>query len=412
MRNDYPADTISAWTGQATGGSQNYDQFAPAASLTGQNAVGPYASLPTGIVLIPTPNVSSGQIPLPNGVSTGTIEYPNFRRGYIYSFNAFVEQELAGFVANMGYVGSREIRPLENTNLNSAPAGGGATGQQLNAEFGGNWPSIGEILPAGNNYYDALQVKVSRRFGPGSTAGIVYTWSKSIDFEDDEEINSILWPYPAYWSRNRAVAGFDRTHNFETYWVYALPFGHGQHWAQHGVASALAGGWTLSGVLSALSGTPFTITDSGAGTTNVNAPGNQQTVNIVAPIKITKGQPDENPSQCALGNDSCSYFDISSFARVTTPATFGNAGRDIIRGPGYFNIDASLYRDFKIWERLTFELEADAFSVTNTPHFANPTSDINSGNFGKVTGTLAVANASLGGSGGERQWWFGGKFIF
>lgn len=412
MRNDYPADTISAWTGQATGGPQNYDQFAPSASLTGQNAVGPYAGLPTGIVLISTPDISSGQIPLPNGVSTGTIQYPNFHRGYIYSYNAFVEQQFAGFVANIGYVGSSEIRPLQNLNINSAPAGGGATGQQLNAAFGGNWPGIGQMTPAGNNSYNALQAKLSRRFGQGSTAGIVYTWSRSIDFEDDEEINSILWPYPAYWLRNRAVAGFDRAHNFEAYWVYALPFGKGQRWAQHGFASMLAGGWTMSGVLSAMSGTPFTITDSGAGTTNVNSPGNQQTVNLVGPIKITNGSPDESPSQCALGNNACSYFDISSFARVTMPGVFGNAGRDIVRGPGYFNFDASLYRDFKIWERLSFELEADAYSLTNTPHFSNPTSDINSGNFGKVTSTLAVANASLGGSGGERQWWFGGKFIF
>ena len=199
------------------------------------------------------------------------------------------------------------------------------------------------------------QTKLTRRLGQSSTAGIVYTWSKSIDFEDDEEINSILWPYPAYFARNKAVAVFDRTHNFETYWLYQLPFGKGQRWATGRIASAIAGGWTFSGVLSALTGMPFTIADSGAGTSNVNAPGNQQTVNIVGPIQITNGKPFQNPSQCAVGNTSCSYFNTAAFARVTAAAAFGDAGRDIVRGPGYFDLDGSLFRNFKITERVAFQ---------------------------------------------------------
>jgi hypothetical protein len=70
-------------------------------------------------------------------------------------------------------------------------------------------------------------------------------------------------------------------------------------------------------------------------------------------------------------------------------------------------------RDFKISERFTFQFEGSAFGVTNTPHFANPNNNISSGsNFGRITSTLVTTNASLGGSGGQRQWWFGGKVIF
>jgi hypothetical protein len=83
-----------------------------------------------------------------------------------------------------------------------------------------------------------------------------------------------------------------------------------------------------------------------------------------------------------------------------------------MRGPGYFDLDSSLFRNFKIREYLTFQFEANVFGLTNTPHFGNPTSDINSSSFGNVAGELTTSNASLGGSGGERQWWFGGKFIF
>lgn len=74
-------------------------------------------------------------------------------------------------------------------------------------------------------------------------------------------------------------------------------------------------------------------------------------------------------------------------------------------------------RNFKLTERFTFQVEVDSFSLTNTPHFNNPVNngsnaDISRGNFGAVTSTLVTTNASLGGSGGQRQLWFGGKLIF
>ncbi len=411
LRNAYPADTISDFVGNTYPQALN-SAFAPAASLTGTNATGSYSYLPIGITLIPVNGgTSPGVFPLPAGVGTTTIPR-DFRRGYINSFNLTLEQEFAGFVADVGYVGSRGIRPLTNMNVNPAPAGGGQTGRLLNAQFGQVWSDINQLTPFGNNYYDSLQTKLTRHLGGNSQIGVVYTYSKAIDYEDNEEINFLLFPYPAYLSKNKAVAGFDRTHNFEAYAVYDLPFGHGQRWAQSGIASKIAGGWQLNGILTAMSGTPFTITDSGAGASALNAPGNTQTVNIVGPISVINGQPQQNPSNCPLGSGSCSYFNTSAFARVTTPGVLGDSGRNIMRGPGYFDLDASLFRNFKITERFTFQLETDAFGVTNTPHFNNPTSDINSSNFGKITSTLVTTNAGLGGSGGQRQWWFGGKLIF
>jgi hypothetical protein len=267
------------------------------------------------------------------------------------------------------------------------------------------------LTPLANTYYSSLQSKVTRKLGRTSLWGMVYTWSKAEDIEDNEELSSPLWNYPAYFSRNKALAGFDRTSIFTTYWVYNLPFGKGERFVQLGVGSALLGGWAISGALSRLSGTPFTVTDN-SGASNLNAPGNQQTPNQVSAVHLTGAKPYQNPSNCATGNTACSYFTTSSFVAVTTAATFGNVGRNTIRGPGYFDIDANLTRNFKIRDYLTFQFEAEAIGLTNTPHFANPDSNITDANFGKVTGEVAAANASLGGSGGERQWWFQGKFIF
>jgi hypothetical protein len=412
LRNAYPADTISDFVGNSYPQALN-SAFAPAASLTGLNATGPYTYLPTGITLIPVNGgTTPGVFALPKGVSTTTIPL-NFRRGYINQWNLAVEREIHGFVASVSYVGSVAVRPLTNMNVNAAPAGGGQTGRALNSEFGGNWSDINQLTPFGNNYYDALQTKLTRSFRQGSQFGVVYTLSKTIDYEDNEEINFLIFPYPAYANRNKAVAGFDRTHNFETYYVWALPFGKGQRWVSNGLASKIVGGWQLNGILTLLSGLPFTLTDSGAGASALNAPGNTQTVNQVGAVQIINGAPPVTASKCTTANmQTCFYFNPNAFARVTTPATFGNVGRNTLRGPGYVNLDSSLYRNFKLTERFTFQFQANAFSITNTPHFANPVSDYNNANFGKITGTLVTTNASLGGSGGQRQWWFAGKLIF
>jgi hypothetical protein len=423
LRNDYPADTISTFNGQTPGGAAaNGSPFSAASSLTGLNATGGYSGLNTGILLIATPSLSSGSIPFPgNGsVSTSTVgTYPNFRRGYIYSYNLTVEQQFAGFVADLGYVGDNEIRPIINLNINPGVVlGGGAAGQLLNQKFsetfGSTSSGINSLVPLGNSYYSSMQAKLTRRMGQSSQVGVLYTWSKAEDIEDNEELSSPLWNDPAIFSRNKALSGFDHKYNFETYWLYDLPFGKGERWATNGIASKLAGGWTLSGVLSRLGGAPFTVTDNNDNGA-LNTPFNQQTPDLIAPVKLYKGRPDQTPANCTPGTASCSYFSVSSFAAVPAASepAFGDVGRNTIRGPGYFDMDANLFRNFKIREFLTFQFEADAFSLTNTPHFGNPSSDIGSGTRGIVTSEVnGGTNSSLGGSEGERLWYFGGKFIF
>jgi hypothetical protein len=91
---------------------------------------------------------------------------------------------------------------------------------------------------------------------------------------------------------------------------------------------------------------------------------------------------------------------------------FGTSGRNILRGPGYFNLDVSLYRNFTITERVTLQFRAEMFGATNTPHYGNPGTDVtNTATFGVITGTLNLAGRGTG-TGGERQVWFGARVIF
>ncbi|HKD92603.1 MAG TPA: TonB-dependent receptor [Terriglobales bacterium] len=412
FRNSYPSVVIS------TNQPKNTGDYIAAASLTGVNGTGLGAgtySVPTGVVLLPLPDLSSGTIALPTNASTTTIPNP-FRRGYVNSFNLMIQQEWKGFVAETGYVGARAVRPLTNMNINPSPAGTGSASGLISTALIANYSgTINSEEPFKNNYYNSLQTKVTRQMGRGSMVGFAWTWSKSINYSDNEELNFLLFPYPAYWQKNRGLASFDRTHNIAAYAVYRLPFGKGQRWATSGPASWLAGGWQISPMISHLSGVPFTVTGPSSG--NQAGFGGTQTADLVGSYSILAGQPLRTGQTCVASNLACHYFDPTVFAapNVTGNPHLGNTNRDEFRGPGYFNLDASLLRDFRVTERIGFQIRADAFSLTNTPHFSNPNVGCNSQGgqlCSSVNNNFGVITSTLGANPGSRSVWLGAKVTF
>ncbi|HWR13386.1 MAG TPA: TonB-dependent receptor [Terriglobales bacterium] len=389
------------------------------------NVLGVY-NIDTGLKNIALPNISTGVIPLPTNAGTTTIPNP-FRRGYINSFNFMIQQEFKGFVLETGYVGARAIRPLVNMNLNASPIGTGQAGGMINARLRAkgvtcspnascNYGNIGGLVPFKNNYYDSLQTKLTRRFTGGSTAGFVWTWSKAIDYQGNEELSGLRNPYPDYWESNRAPADFDRTHNFKVYGVLLSPFGKGQQFMQEGWGGKVLGGWQLNPVVTYLTGTPFSVFANG---NTLNAQGAQQYADLVGTYQTTDGKPVRAGQSCPAGMLSCSYFDPSAFAAPAN-GRFGNTRRNQFRGPGYFELDLALVREFRLTERFNLQLRAEAFSLTNTPHFANPNSTCPnataggacaSGTFGQITGT-ASPGGFFGPDPGARTIWLAGKLTF
>jgi hypothetical protein len=407
FRNSYPAAVVSDNL-NPTASSADYT---PAASLTGTNGTGLGSgsySVPTGLVLIPPPNLSTGVIPLPTNAGTTTVPNP-FQRGYIHSFNLTVEQDFKGFVLQTGYVGSLDTRPLVNMNLNASAPGTGAAGGLLSQALGKTYTgTINGEVPFKSNSYNSLQTTVTRRFAQGSLVRFVWTWSRTLDYEDDEELNSMSFPYPAYWQKNYGPANFDRTHDVEIYGLFNLPFGKGQRWATEGVGSWILGGWQISPTMSIMTGVPFTVTANGG---PLNAFGSIQTANLVGPYRLLGGQP--SPSgNCAATNPSCLYFDPTAFAQPAA-GTYGNTGRNAFRGPGYFNMNLSLARQFRLTERFGLQFRADAMGFTNTPHFNNPNATCCGTNFGAVTGILAPPGQGFfGHDSGSRVLWLGTRLTF
>jgi hypothetical protein len=153
---------------------------------------------------------------------------------------------------------------------------------------------------------------------------------------------------------------------------YELPFGAGKRYLTDGIAAAIVGGWQVNAYFTAFSGSAMTITANAA---SLNAPNNPQRADEVKPFEVLGGVGPNNP-----------WFDTTSFAPVTAPR-FGTSKANGYRGPGYANLDASLFRTFRPSQSMSVQLRLEALNVTNTPHWANPGTNANAIDFGRVTFT-------------------------
>jgi hypothetical protein len=292
-----------------------------AESLSGATSFQAAGSLATGIPAIVGPNLATGTITLPTTITTTT--YPStYNRGYIESTNLTLQREISkDFMAQIAYVGTKAIRHTDDININASGPGGGNAGRAY-FPITGQTTDITMSTPFSTTNYNSLQAQVTKRMGTG-LVGATYTFSKAMDFGDNDD-SRLTWSWTPMWERNYALAGFDRTHNFQLFGNYGLPFGPGKHFLSHGVAAALAGGWQLNGIVSRESGTPFSVAAAG---TSVNAPGNTQTAEqLLTGVAITGGH--------GIGANGASYFNPAAFAPVTT-VSFGNSGRDILLRPGH-----------------------------------------------------------------------------
>ena len=367
LRGWFPLTVVAVFNG--------VNGFQPVTTSPGYVAAGvPNAPLgPTvGIPSICCPDISTGRVPLPLVAETGyPVANQELHRGYIQSWNMILEHRFPGdFVATAGYVGSASTRGFAFLDVNASQIpGSGDEGRPLFQKFG-RTTTTREWDGRTHSVYHSLQTSLNRRFSGGLLVKAAYTFSKAIDEAPYSDWTEFRYNAPSVFYRNRALANHDIPHNFQFGFVYELPFGSTKKWASTGSRAAILGGWQLNGLFAAYSGRPFNLTASGS---SLNMPGNQQTPDQVKQNVEIFGK---------VGGDG-TWFDTTAFARVTD-VRFGNVGRNTMRGPGVVNLDASLFRTFKVTPRFDLQFRAEGFNVTNTPHFANPNGNVNSSNFGKV----------------------------
>jgi len=330
----------------------------------------------------------------------------NFQQPYVESWNLAVERALPkNFVLDVAYVGNHGVDIPMDFDLNAAVApSAGATCPQrpLCALFGRTGTTDFLFKPTSSNYH-ALQTRFNHRTGGGLLLTTSYTFAKALAYRSDVgDGGGNDGGSPSFYlgfRRNYMVVSNNRTHTFVQSVVYDLPFGKGKPLLHSGWASWVAGGWQVSTVMTIMSGRPLDFSASG---TSLNAPGTRQTPNQVGPFHVLGGIGPSVP-----GSPTAQlWFDPSAFVPVTTAQTVGNMSRYKFAGPRYFNLDAAMFKRFPVTERIGLEFRAEAFSVTNTPHFDQPNGNASNGStFGHITGTI-------GGADGNRTMELGVKLTF
>lgn len=223
---------------------------------------------------------------------------------------------------------------------------------------------VTRIQKDGYSRYHGLQVKVEKRYSNGVTVLASYSWSKTIALGDTDGVQN-----PLDWRSERALASQDMPHRFVSSAVYQLPFGRGRSigsgWGRF--ANTVLGGWSLAPILTMSAGLPLNLTVNG----NPSNSGQADRPNLVADWRL------DNPTVQQ-------WFNTAAF-EPNAPFTYGNVGRNVLRGPGLFNLDIAAHKVFRVTERLTAQLRLESFNATNTPLLGAPNTQVGNANFGRIS---------------------------
>ncbi len=353
------------------------------------NAPNSYSAVRTldqGIPPVFGPDLTTGVVSLPAVADMRSPYLGEIHRGYTQSWNFTVERKLPqDILTSVAYVGTQSVHLLADRDINAGSPGGGAASRPYYTKFGRNTATnMWDGYLSGN--YHSLQTSIRKSLRNGLMLQGAYTWSKAINMTDDDGWAGVGWNWGPVFSRNRAAAGYDRTHIFQLGWVYELPMGKGKPFVNNGVAAQILGGWAVNGIMSNYTGTPFTISASGS---SLNAPSNSQTADQVGALVRTGG----------VGRGT-TYYNPTAFKPVTD-VRFGTTGRNIGRQTGVWNTDLMLNRTFKFGERISTDFRAEFYNFPNTSHFGGVNGNVNSGDFMRVLS-----------SSGERQVRFGMRLGF
>jgi Carboxypeptidase regulatory-like domain len=302
--------------------------------------------------------------------------------GRINEWSLSIEHLFArDFMASVAYVGSHGSHLQFPTDLNQITdptvlAAGPTT--QAERPF----PIFGSI--GGNMYnaisnYNSLQFGLTKRYSNGLTFQTNYVWSHFLDDQDSSGWGSRggtqNWQNGSNPAANYGDSNFDIPHSFKGIVSYELPFGSGKAHLNNsnGAMDAFVGGWRVSGTFITQSGNPFTVIDGLNNSYSQCGNGCTWYPNVVG-----------NPFSNVPAGD---YFNPAAFA-VASNGTFGNSGRNTLRGPRLTVFNMSLAKGFHFKERFGLELRADFVNVFNHPSFQPPHNDINQANFGQIDSSL------------------------
>jgi hypothetical protein len=301
--------------------------------------------------------------PLP--VQLGAIFSPDFRLGMTQSWNFSIDQQIgATWAFHVGYVGSESYHQSvildQNYGVNNLRV------------FYPNFSGILTDESVGTASYNALQLTVEKRLSHGFQFQSNYTYSKSIDTASSGNISFAgSLPDPANLNFSRGISDLNFPYIWTTNFSYTTP--GLQNW--NPIVRQALGSWGVSGIWTFQAGEPFSIT-GGNGNNNSGALEYGDRADLTGqPVTVQQGSQSQWLNQ---------YFNTAAFT-TNAPGTFGNSGRNILRGPRYDSIDLALLKNWMMRERYNLQFRWEMFNALNHASFATPVNDPSSANFGQIT---------------------------
>jgi hypothetical protein len=323
--------------------------------------------------LPPPPGVDPNREP---AGTTRSIFDVNFRDAYAHNFNINVQRQLWSlYMVEVAYAGSRGRQLPLKADPNQPVATLGVTDNNVNRPYIRVSPqlrTLGQLRSEGFVDYNGLLVKFQRRYANNFSTMTSYTFAKSQDYNSDND-GTVTLANVYDKEYDHAPTQYDVTHTLSSTVIYELPWARAKPY----------GGWQVNGVVYLRSGLPQNITT---------------TQNVLSTTVGTTARPNQTCSG-ELSNPTIDrWFDTSCFVNVTeNTATYGNARRNSIRGPGQVNFDASLIKNTRIG-RFDTEFRIEAFNLFNHAQFAQPNGQLGSPTFGVISAMLASPSCAFCGT--------------
>jgi hypothetical protein len=297
----------------------------------------------------------------------------------VHQWNFTIERQLTpSLVVRGAYVGTRGVHLNLNVSENVAVPGPGPVAPRQPYP---NYSTISAWEPRGPSRYNGLQLSAEKRFAKGLSFLAAYTYSRSLDEgaggNSSAGESRINIQNPRNLAADYGLSNFNYSHRFTLSTLYELPFGRGRALLHNanGLEDALAGGWQLTSIVTVQSGAPFT-----ANLSNPTA----NTGTFTRPNRVCNGNLPSSEQTVQR------WFDIDCFV-APPPYTFGNAGRNILIGPGLGTWDLGASKDFRLTEAFGLQFRSEFFNVLNRANFGLPNASIGSSAAGTINTVITNA---------------------
>lgn len=338
---------------------------------------------------LPSGDFTNLNLAAPTGVSVIAV-LPTNLTPMVSQWNLQVQRQIGvNQSLSLAYVGTHGARITRNYDAN----------QQLFITGAKRFPNLGSVTTQdnrGKSDYHSMQAQYERRFTSGWQFLGAFTWSKTID-DGCGNLDTCSPQLYTNYVIERGLSNQDQNYRLSLSSLYELPFGRGKRWG-HDVSRIwdyVFGGWQLNGIYTLQAGLPFSVTVDGT-------PGNTR-ADLQGPFRVNPGNLTHYISE-TFQSQTCSGKTVSiptgpflfpantagilGSAGLLCPGGIflapGTGGRDILRGPGSSNMDLALFKNLSFTEQVKGQFRVQAYNLTNTPHFANPDSDLSHGTFGQI----------------------------